>query len=471
VAEAKGNLTPSFYAPPALRTALLDALHLALGRAPTACELRLTLHVARTVGSFDIPLPWDALAKDAPYARLSTLERAGLLSVTGHAEGRCTYAEASPSLREALLDALHAARSDGFVDALTGERRKGRRPRNQSHGTGRNALPEPMLAAMKALQRGLVNVEAFQAHLDALWAEMKRCEQGTAEWRRAAGALQNDLYAWNAIRERGLTPTDLPHIHVYDLAYRVAGTGRFIGPAQSVSRRGKAAMYSGIEGVRNYDLKASQPRILADELRRARIACPWLDEYLADPEAKTRYAAIVGLSQATWKVSLLSAMFGGLRGGYLIGDGRGVSEAIEAVRAEKGEGESGRATWARVRAELGPLATASAQLARHLSATLPETATKGGGAYVVNAVGAKLYTRGVKATKKGAGCLLAHVLQGREARYIHALCALSERYGFAVLSHEHDGLVTKGDVPPDAMAEAARVAEMGDAELVVKPFV
>jgi hypothetical protein len=236
-----------------------------------------------------------------------------------------------------------------------------------------------------------------------------------------------------------------------------------------MSRKGKAAMYAGIQGVKNFDLRSSQPRILADELRRASIACPWLDEYLADPEAKTRYAAIVGLSVDAWKVCLLSAMFGGLRGGYAIDGGRGLSAAVEAIRAEKGEG--GRAAWDRVRSELGPLAEASARLASHLRATLPETAAKGGGAYVLNAVGAKLYTKGVKATKTGDGHLLAHILQGREAAFIHALCVLSESQGFTVLSHEHDGLVTVGAIPSEAVAEAARIAELPDAELVEKPFV
>ncbi len=69
--------------------------------------------------------------------------------------------------------------------------------------------------------------------------------------------------------------------------------------------------------------------------------------------------------------------------------------------------------------------------------------------------------------------LAAFLLQGREAALMHTLAASADEYGFRVLSHEHDGLVVAGDVPPEAVEAAASAARipMDLVDLEEKPFV
>ena len=69
--------------------------------------------------------------------------------------------------------------------------------------------------------------------------------------------------------------------------------------------------------------------------------------------------------------------------------------------------------------------------------------------------------------------LAAFLLQGREAAFTHALTASSDKYGFRVISHEHDGVVVIGTVPEAAVDEAADAARLPDdlVDFVAKPFV
>ena len=94
----------------------------------------------------------------------------------------------------------------------------------------------------------------------------------------------------------------------------------------------------------------------------------------------------------------------------------------------------------------------------------------GGKRYVKNATGMTLCVDDMKPRKLGS-TLAAFILQGREARYIHELTLLSERYGFRVIGNEHDGIVTVGEVPDEAAREAAEASGMAFAVLVQKSFV
>ena len=66
--------------------------------------------------------------------------------------------------------------------------------------------------------------------------------------------------------------------------------------------------------------------------------------------------------------------------------------------------------------------------------------------------------------------MAAHLLQGREALYIHTLTTLAPKYGFEVISNEHDGLVTIGEIPKAAQAEARRKSGVRRTVLAEKPF-
>ena len=65
----------------------------------------------------------------------------------------------------------------------------------------------------------------------------------------------------------------------------------------------------------------------------------------------------------------------------------------------------------------------------------------------------------------------AHLLQGLESQFIHNLTLLGPGYGFATMSNQHDGLVTRGSVPQDAIEAAAAVSDINLLEFVEKSFV
>ncbi|AWR87060.1 hypothetical protein Mtai_v1c18260 [Meiothermus taiwanensis WR-220] len=89
--------------------------------------------------------------------------------------------------------------------------------------------------------------------------------------------------------------------------------------------------------------------------------------------------------------------------------------------------------------------------------------------YVKNAVGMHFclseYKKGELRRK-----LAAFILQGREALFVHTLAALSEKYGYTVIAHEHDGLVTLEEIPHAAVEEAQNLTGMPEVRLLEKPF-
>jgi hypothetical protein len=67
--------------------------------------------------------------------------------------------------------------------------------------------------------------------------------------------------------------------------------------------------------------------------------------------------------------------------------------------------------------------------------------------------------------------LAAYFLQGQEAGFIHHLTILSKKYNFTVLSNQHDGLVTQGEIPAEAVIEASQLSGLKYAQLEKKNFV
>ena len=55
----------------------------------------------------------------------------------------------------------------------------------------------------------------------------------------------------------------------------------------------------------------------------------------------------------------------------------------------------------------------------------------------------------------GTAGMVAHILQGMEACFIHTLTLLADTYGFVPLVNEHDGLITLGKIQDEAK-QAAR---------------
>lgn len=496
--DGGGFVQDNYPVPRSVYAALVAVLTAALGRAPHADEARLVAHVwlvgALRYADADTfcPVPWQVLARDVPEADVDALVTGGVLDMAPHTyasegTGRCREWAVSEGVARALDGALaSAALGEPFVNLFTGRARRGRKVANRRYDDNRNPYPSPVTAAMDAIPYGIVNLPALKAHLVALASAADAAETDDGRL-RARARWRNDALCLAWIESRGLTRTDVPGVYTYPHAWDMQSGGRIqpvkSGGAQSLSRAGKAACYAGVADVLNYDLRSSQPRILKAELDALGIECEWLAAYLAD-DAKRVYAARVGCSVDAWKAAFMAAIMGGDAGvpkafevkpvtrfvrGEEVTTWKPVCEAMKVLTRELGE-DGARAVWPKLRGELDELLRAIGRWHRYLKAWADENATDGrGGRYVTNAVGARLNVSALSARERPRK-VAAHLLQGREALFVHSLAVQGDANGFRVVSHEHDGVVALGTIPEAAIQQARDTAAMPYAEFVLKPF-
>jgi hypothetical protein len=292
------------------------------------------------------------------------------------------------------------------------------------------------------------------------------------------GRYLNDLSCYTSMRsqEIALDSDHLPYVSWYLPAYSVQMSGRVghkDGGLQSCSREMKEAAYSGIPNLYNYDLKASQPRILLkrfqDVPEEMRPNSDWIESYLDDPIAKVRFAEQAGVSVDLWKSALCAVMMGASlpkRWGGSLG------EVARLVGVNHPGNEEG--VFQRLRSQLEDLYDQIQVWHDYLMdhKIKDEAFTSRGGRMIKNESGHSLRLGDLDKRKyRRRGQVAAFYLQGLEAAFIHSLAALGNTYGFTVVANEHDGLVTLGAIPEAAVKQAAKRVGLHNPVLVEKPFV
>lgn len=372
--------------------------------------------------------------------------------------------------------------------------------------TGRNnsALPRPMRRAMDAVGPSVINLPAIWRHV----AEMKTIADAVPvedkkEWATANGRYINDLLCAQAVHAQSARPLDKnapDGLWVYEPAMTAQAFGRLgqiDGGLQSCTREMKVVAYTDVPNFRNYDLRASQAMILLVLLERAGIDGAWLKRYAV--EGKIRAAEAVGLSVDVWKKVLYATLMGAgvpsaaqarhlplsrevggktaSRGHmrrakkiYSFSASRGT--VTESILQAVGESDF-EMTYARFLEYTAGLRVALTQWYTWLEDAFVRTQGKvnnvDGLTYITNAVGATVAVEDLgRSRTKRRGRLVAFVLQGQEAAFVHALAASSKEHGFVVLSHEHDGLAVQGEIPEAAVVQAAAVAGLPVDRLVLE---
>lgn len=344
-----------------------------------------------------------------------------------------------------------------------------------------NALPKLVRAAIDAPRAVPFNARAVSAHVERLRLAADSASEGSGR-ERALARYMNDMRCLQAVLAQGAEPIEryaLDGLWTYEPAYRIASTGRVTakgGALQSCSRAMKVAAYVGVPELRNYDLRASQARILIQFLCEAGIDAGWIERYGADPEAKHVAAAYVRVPVEVWKEALYTLLMGA-RTPSVRQAARSKGAVVEAIRrgAEPGTFEQ---TYTRFLDYTADLRVSLSAWHEWLATDFVEgTATRNnviGKRFVANEVGAKVAVEDLGAGRawRLKARLAAFLLQGREAAFTHSLAASSLEYGFSVLSNEHDGLVVQGEIPPAAVEAAAAAARMPMelVDLVEKPF-
>ena len=330
-----------------------------------------------------------------------------------------------------------------------------------------NALPELVDRALRVLQDADHPIRTAPIK-DAI-------ERLSGRDSQEAGAQKVGLQFGLETIERQTTASE-DTISYLQNAYEMTFGGRIFfknGGPQGLMGAVKARAYD-IEGLRNCDIKSCHTtglRQVADKLQRVGIAVD-LSAWKEYP-GKDVIANRTGLPRSLVKVTEHAIKYGA----YLP---KSIAQA-EAVFADTSidPGQLQLVEAARKYAEdpdeaLGKLHDVFADMRRVIKeiadALLNEyyDATNRGG-YMHNACGVSFNRRDYDEGHERQTKVMAWMLQGLEAAFIHSLTILSaENDEFDVVANEHDGLIVKGEIPQEAIEVARHMSGFHRAELVEK---
>jgi hypothetical protein len=431
-----------------------------------------------------VPMPWPVRRNGARGSDLERLVQAGWLEVWRYSrvKHRCTRLRIPEHLLAEYDEALDRDHPDAPRWNLMDAKPVGT-ARYQTRDGSRNMLPRLIRQAIDAIApHGHFNIPAATEHVQRLreHAEATGDERDMARWRNDHLCLGAIMAQKPIINSRGIGRFTTP--------YQVATTGRLVflnGGSMSCSGAMKAAGYSGIPGLMNYDIKSSQAVILRDLLAEDGIDTTWIDAYLqAD---KSVYAEQAGLPVKAWK----GAVYALLMGGHLRKPERAEDLLAKILDAEeqaqpgpemprvpsiaqivlRAHGTEGFADgYDRLYQVVEPLAqTMKAWHEKLIERARRRERSRSQRYAPPNDVGMPFCLDGLTRWQIGAQ-YAAHLLQGREAFWIDSLATMGSKHGFLPIAHEHDGLVTIGEITPEAIQESNATTGIHSLRLIPKSF-
>lgn len=406
------------------------------------------------------PVWWKLIQKEIPDLDWKTLESKGMIQVKDHDRNKgksrrfqlnkdifITFSDLGPQPGDDLT-------SYQWVNLFSGKQSRMARG-NQRH-EGSNKEPNLIAEAMECLHTGYFNKTEVEEYLISLKASVGA---SSPKYLQALGCYQ-------CILKQNPKKSETPHIYTFTNSYVAAYTGRIYfdgGGLQNAPKAMKAAAYSGIENIHNYDLVSSQMNALLIELRGLEIDTSWIDQYLSNPKAKEVYSKAVGVGQDLWKEMLYSLLFGAS-----VRKEEGCS-IYDLVVEGFGEGEDAEDVYYRFKEVTRGLAKACEKWHQYLYETYFIYSKQ---AFIYNKVGKSLKRVDIEAesTSKAKRTLAAFFLQGRESAFIQELTCLSKDYGYQVIANEHDGIVTIGQIAEEAVRKASGKSGFYTAQLIQKAF-
>lgn len=448
-----------------------------------------------------IPVSSTLIKKKIQKASWKALQELGLIEVTdySHENGLSREFKVSDAILDHFLELSNLSPeeiiSSTKYNLFTG-RKSDSKLTNQKYDENRNAEPVLITSAIDLIVQGFFNMKAIEVHLADLRAEEnKKIEeygQYSKEHKKARARFINDDHCFKAILNQ--SPVRISEdIWCYSPAYRVQMSGRvshILGGLQSASRRMKAAAYMGIQDLKNYDLKASQVSGLIQQFKLADLDTSWLEDYKENPNAKKDYAAQVGISVDCWKKCLCAVMFAAhtstannrtknkLKDLEVTEEGQ-PKKKLNAVMDSLFEEANGDIdlTVEYITKFYEAISPLKVELDKWHNWLLKTWVIKmgyianDGKRYLKNPTGKTLCITDLEKDYplwKVKAMLSAFVLQGQESCFIHNLTLTSIEYKFQVISNEHDGLVTLGVIPTEAINKAAALSGLQGAILEEK---
>jgi len=260
-------------------------------------------------------------------------------------------------------------------------------------------------------------------------------------------------------------------------AYEMTFGGRIIfkdGGPQGMLGAVKARAYD-IEGLRNYDIKSchtSGLRQVADKLEDVGVdvdISAW-EEY----PGKDVIVEQTGLPRTLVKITEHGIKYGA----YLpvsIAQAQAVfawtsidANQLQLVKAARKHADDADEALGKLHDAFGDMRRVIKEIAEALLDEYYDATNKGG--YMHNACGVPFNPRDYDEGHERKTKVMAWMLQGLEAAFVHSLTILSaESDGYDVVANEHDGLIVKGEIPEEAIEVARIMSGFHRAELVEKP--
>jgi hypothetical protein len=308
--------------------------------------------------------------------------------------------------------------------------------------------PELITKAISQIHTGYYSRSAVREHLKGLKeiADLNPTETNRFRY-------LNDWFCFLTVEQTSLITITDSDIVSYSPTYTLQRTGRVSSAMQSCSRPMKFAAYTGIANIHNYDLSSSQVFIAIEEMKKYGIQCLWLEDYISDKNKRQLYADQIGIPVSDWKQCLLTLIMGGSLPSSATSPWSEHSSILQTLKEFFNDDDD------KVANALGALRLMFTELMASLKKwhrlVYKEAVTNG---TVINAIGIERKLKDFG--QRPISPMIAHILQGAEAYYIHTLTTLASEHGFVPIGNEHDGLITIGEIPTAAIEEAGQLTGM-----------
>ena len=368
-----------------------------------------------------------------------------------------------------------------FYNLITGSKMN-KLVRHKLTNSSGNVLPDIIKKSILSIDSCTLDYKGIEQYLKEYEERIVDKSYENSDYKR----FKNDQFSYINILSRQPKRLDSNLLEYYP-SYEVQMSGRISeqgGGMQSCTRVMKEIGFSNVPGIKNYDLQSSQVWSLIQFFEMAGLDITWLKNYLVAD--KQSYADLVGITKDTWKDCTLTLIMGG----SLWSKKQIESEKFEDIdisiinylKAELITEATTLQAYFKFCAAVEPLKTEIDKwhtwLVDHY--ILNSLTIAKGKEYVSNRTGITFpiweYREVRKGKKKWKNLnelkrkLAAFYLQGAECAFIHYLTIISLEYSYRVLNIKHDGLITIGEIPQEAVDRAKDLSGLRYAILVEKPF-
>jgi hypothetical protein len=415
-----------------------------------------------------VPIPWNALTKSLPSMTRDDLEELmqdGLMTrdYYDQADHKCYWYFMGEQLAEQVYHAYYARAlldilPEGVCSLVTG---RSQSPLQTILYTNGKHEPSLIRQSFGMIRQNCVNIWKLHDAFEQLKADITTCTNPHQRQKFVYRYIGNQ-HCLDALMRQGLTIDKDTGIGTYVPAYQPSKTGRMFeigGGCQALSRAFKQAAYD-LPGLHNYDIRSSQVTALLEIGGKYGLdthSTETLREYVDNKQAKFQYAAQAGMDVDLWKQCLLSLFFGASTEKVIqVSSEDAITGSIYAEMVDwcqKNDTAADPDTlFAHFLTVAQPFIDVRDSWLRIIQRQIlpEETYRRRGKQYLENAVG-KTMTIPKKVTQQVLREVSAFLLQGLEAAFIYTLITLSDTYGYEVRSCEHDGLITWGTIPQEAV--------------------